>query len=237
MKSKIKLHSKETPFSSLPSSCQTKYLQECQYWMILFLNGTHLHITDYLSLPPPIHYCFSVILSNRMPSNLQIISRETKSPAEVFPVLKSKHHPASALSIAALHHGQWPSISVFLLLGILCQIWHLKLLIKIFLHLSHPAPSSNFSDSCLSKCTWLLVTAESGGGLAGRRITRRHLCISHLFFGSSSPDSQQIFHPDWLSRKSHRSETGRVPAPGEGCQVRLCLELRLGDACSSKVSL
>lgn len=138
MKSKLKLHSKETPFSSLPSSCQTEYLQECQYWMTLFLNGTHLHIKDYLSLPSPIHYCFSVILSNKMPSNLQIISRETKSPAEVFPVLKSNHHPTSAPSTATLYHGQCPSISVFLLLGILCQIWHVKLFGK---NLSSSQPS------------------------------------------------------------------------------------------------
>lgn len=144
-----------------------------------FLNGTHLHIKDYLSLPPPIHYCFSVILSNKMPSNLQIISRETKSPAEVFPVLKSKHHPTSAPSTATLHHGQCPSISFFYWESCAkSDTW--SSLVKIFLHLSHPAPSSNFSDSCLSECTWLLVTAESGGGLAGRRITRRHLCISHL---------------------------------------------------------
>ena len=57
------------------------------------------------------------------------------------------------------------------------------------------------------------------------------------FFGSSSPDSQQILRPDSLSRKSHRCETGRVPAPGETCHVQQCLELRLGAACSSKVSL
>lgn len=235
MKSKIKLHSKETPFSSLPSSCQTKYLKECQYWMILFLNGTHLHITGYFSFPPPIHYCFSVILSNKMPSNLQIISRETKSPAEVFPVLKSKHHPTSAPSIATLHHGQCLSISVFLLLGILCQIWHLKLLIKIFLHLSHPAPSSNFSDSCLSKCTWLLVTAESGGGLAGRSITRRHLCISHL---SLAPAALTHSRYSILTRFPGRAIEVKLAGFRPLRKVVMCGHAwRLGDACSLKVSL
>ena len=52
----------------------------------------------------------------------------------------------------------------------------------------------------------------------------------------SGPDSQQLFSPEALLWKSHCVLTGRAPAIVEGCHMWQGLELRLGDACSLRIS-
>lgn len=106
---------------------------------------------------------------------------------------------------------------------------------KIFLCLSHLSPSSDFTGFCLSKCTWLSVIAESGSGWLAEGLPG-DICASHTFLWLRSPDSQQIFSPESLPRKSHSVLNWQRSGHCGRLSYVAALGAKVGDACSSRVS-
>lgn len=148
-------------------------------------------------MPPPIPYCFPVIQpdTHALKLSLPVTPKETifLPPAEVF----------FSIIIDNIQ------VSLFLSLGIILgQIWHFRLLVKAFF-VSAIIPFTQISVD------FVWVNAPGFGVWLNQEVVgwqKDYLeAFVHLtpFFGSNSPDSQQLLSPETLPRKNHKVLTWR----------------------------
>lgn len=102
-----------------------------------------------------------------MPLSVPVTPRETifLPPAEVF--LASLETIHKYLRVSSAGNDLGPNMT-------------LQSPGRSFLCLSHPSLYSDFRGFCLSKCTWLLGVAESGGGWLAKGLPGS-ICAPHTF--------------------------------------------------------